>query len=155
MKLTFLVVAIACLSPASVYALDLTGTWVGQWKCTAFDGEKFKPVSGPGDILTISQTGSSVVIGGSGSPWSGVVIADSKKPESKGELAGSRCTTDSIGENGGDEIARIKAKVNRAKGTGKLKGVSIYIEGNGTAAGTCKWSYKLADPADPGASACP
>jgi len=141
--------ALGAAAPAA--ALDITGTWLGKYTCTEYDGTVTK-FTVKGDVMAITQTGDVFAVD-SLSQFSGVSIADAKKPLSKGEVKISNCNTDASISNGGDEIARLKAKVDRTKGKGKLKGSSIYT-GPGWF-GVCKWSYKLTSTTDPGATGCP
>jgi len=139
-------------SPAA--ALDLTGTWEGTFKCSVFDGfkDKFKE---PGEILRITQVGDDLNIEWLGTAdQSGVAIADLKSPDTKGAAALSDCETHADLATGYSEIAVLKAKVNRSKGKGKLKGTSIWSE-EGAVIGDCKWKFKLVDPSDPGVLGCP
>lgn len=131
-------------------ALDLTGTWTGKYTCTEYDGERVR-FTVRDDVMAISQTDFVFAVD-SVNQFSGVAIPDARSPDVRGEAKLANCSTDDLVANGGDELARLKAKVDREKGKGKLKGISIYT-GPGLV-GSCKWSYKLTDPANPGASGC-
>lgn len=143
-----LALVFAAAAPAT--ALDLTGTWVGKFTCKVYDGTlaTFKVTD---DTMAIPQVGDTFAVD-SANQFSGVAVPDSRSPDKKGEAKMANCTTDNDPTNGGDEIARLKAKVDRAKGKGKLKGVSVFTDPG--AFGACKWSYKLVDPSDPGATGC-
>lgn len=135
-------------SPAA--GLDLTGTWTGKFTCTEWDGSQSR-FTEKDDVMAITQTGDLIAVD-SLNQFSGAVLSDLRKPLAKGVVKMANCNTDNDPANGADELAVLKAKVNRDKGTGKLKGASVYT-GVGSF-GTCKWSYKLTDPADPGATGC-
>jgi len=135
-------------SPAG--ALDLTSTWLGKYTCTEYNGTLSK-FTVKDDEMRITQTGDVFAVD-SENQFSGVSLPDDKKPDTKGEAKLANCDTDNVVSNGGDEIARLSAKVDREKGKGKLKGSSIYTFPGGV--GTCKWSYKLTDPANPNAVGC-
>jgi hypothetical protein len=135
-------------SPAG--ALDLTGTWLGKYTCTQYDGTLSK-VTVKDDEMRITQTGDVFAVD-SQNQFAGVSLPDDKTPDTKGEAKLANCNTDNVVSNGGDELVRLSAKVNREKGKGKLKGSSIYTFPGGV--GTCKWSYKLTDPANPNAVGC-
>ena len=149
--LAFALAALAAsAAPLSAAALDLTGTWTGKYTCTEYDGTQ-RRFTVKDDVIAISQAGFEFAVD-STSALSGVAIPDARSPDTRGEAKLASCSSDALVSNGGDALARLKAKVDRAKGKGKLKGVSIYI-GPGLV-GSCKWSYKLTDPADPGAAGC-
>lgn len=137
-------------APLSAVALDLTGTWTGKYTCTEYDGTLSR-FTVRDDVMAISQSGFELAVDSTNS-FSGVAIPDARAPEGRGEAKLASCSTDSLVSNGGDALARLKAKVDRAKGKGKLKGVSLYA-GPGRV-GSCRWSYKLTDPANPGAGGC-
>jgi hypothetical protein len=136
-------------------AIDLTGTWTGSFKCSEFNGAKDK-FPEPAQILRITQTGGNLAVDWVGSAdQTGLAIDDVKAPDKKGEAALVDCETTADLATGYGEIALLKAKVDRAKGKGSLKGTSIYSP-DGLAVGDCKWSFKLTDPTDPGVAAvCP
>jgi hypothetical protein len=158
---TTLVVAAALLgaSPATVSAqlFDLTGTWVGKLTCKSFDtGTKVKLVLEP--VLQISQNGAEVGarldFGGSQEQYHGLANPDGKKPETKGQLALLRCSTDGIVGNdfGSDEIGHFTVTT-KAPPSAKagLKGLSIYTA-PGTAnpeAGTCAWKWTRTELTNP------
>lgn len=136
-------------SPAA--ALDLTGTWVGKFTCTEYDGETSK-FTVTDDEMRITQTGDSFAVD-SLNEFSGASIPDARSPDRKGEAKMAKCSTDNLASNGGDEIARLKVSIDREKGKGKLKGVSVYTFQGGV--GSCKWSYKLTNPENPNVPGCP
>jgi hypothetical protein len=149
-----IVLALAALAasgaPLAAGALDLTGTWTGKYTCTEYDGTLSR-FTVRDDVLAISQSGFELAVD-STSAFSGVAIADARAPEGRGEAKLAACSTDAAVSNGGDALARLKVKLDREKGRGKLKGVSLYA-GPGLV-GSCRWSYKLTDPANPGAAGC-
>lgn len=145
-----------CTSLPAV-ALDLTGTWTGRFVCSEFDGAKGKF---PEDAtLLISQNGNDLnILWVDVGNYSGVAIPDQRKPDAKGEAKMVECDTDADMFDGYDELARLRAKVNRNRGSGSLKGESFYAPNApvaGLVAGSCKWSFKRTDTADPAAGACP
>jgi len=148
--------AIGCaLGAGPAAALDLTGTWEGKFTCSQFDGAPAR-FSEPDETLRITQAGNDVNVDWVGiATWTGVVIADVKTPDAKGEVALLDCasTADLFGNY--SEIVRLAAKVNREKGKGSLKGLTIYSP-PGLVAGSCKASFKLVDPAapDPAVGGC-
>lgn len=144
---TALLFVLAFATPAG--ALDLTGTWLGRFKCTSYDGSK-DSFTVTGDTLTITQTGDLLAVDDN---FSGFAIADAGKPLQRGEAMLGHCGTSNDPSVGPSEIARLKAKVDRDKGKGKLKGRSVYTDG-GNQIGSCRWSYKLMDTADPDAPGC-
>lgn len=151
LRLAALALALASLTASPAAALDLTGTWQGKYTCTEYDGTRSK-FTVKDDVLLISQVADVLAVD-SENPFTGVPIADEDFPETRGEAKLARCTTDNVVSNGGDEVARLQVKIDRVKGKGKLKAVSIYTFPGGV--GSCSWSYKLVDPADPGAAGCP
>lgn len=143
-----LALAAAVALPAA--GLDLTGTWTGKYTCTEYDGALTR-FTVRDDVMAISQNGFAFQVD-SQNQFSGVAIPDAKRPDTKGEAKLANCNTDHLVANGGDELARVKVKLDRAKGKGKLKGVSVYTAPG--IVGSCRWSYKLTDPANPNASGC-
>lgn len=141
------------LAAAPAYALNLTGTWVGGFQCSAYDGA---PSTFPEseEILRITQAGDAVNVEWVGvSTLTGVAISDAKSPETNGEVALADCATGPNLLTSYAELVRLEARVDREKGTGKLVGVSIsgpsglVIEG-------CRWSFKLSDLPDPEVGGC-
>ena len=153
MRLILLLAAAFVAVPAG--AIDLTGTWVGTFNCSEFDGEKNK-FSQKGEVLLITQVGNVLNIDWDGSPIAGIAINDVKKPDEKGAAALVDCeTTTDLAIPGYAELANLTAKVNRPKGKGSLKGTSVYTQ-DGDSTGQCKWNFKLMNTADPAVPAtCP
>lgn len=148
------VLGVAGLLAAPAAALDLTGTWVGKFTCSVFDGvsERFPE---PAQTLQISQANGDVRVLWVGvSTLTGVAIADAGAPETKGEVALADCATARDLFTSYAELVRLGAKVDRERGKGSLKGLSIYAP-SGLVAGSCKWSFELEDPADPLVQGCP
>jgi hypothetical protein len=143
-------------------ALDLTGTWEGKFTCSAWDEGALFRFPQPGQILRISQTGSEVRVEWGDPnvltpvliPISGVAIPDAKSPDTKGEVALADCETSADLVTHYGELARYTVRVNREKGKGSLKGLTIYARPT-SEVGSCKASFKLVDPADPGVGGCP
>ena len=132
---------------------NLTGTWVGEFKCTEYDFTgKFKfPEEA---TLEISQSGNELIIdwvfeGG----YAGLVVPDAKKPAERGIVSLIECDTDTDQLSGFAEMAILKAKIDREKGKGKMKGEGTYNL-NGSFIGECKWKFSLESLADPGATGC-
>jgi hypothetical protein len=155
MRFTILL-AVAVLLGAPAGAIDLTGTWVGDFKCTEFDGVKTKQPD-PGQTLQITQTGNALnVEWGGASSFEGFAVADAKKPDNKGMAAIIDCdtTNDIASASTYGEMANLQLKVDRVKGKGKLKGSSLYTS-DGDTIGECKWKFTLINMADPSAPGCP
>lgn len=150
---TLALLAAALLLPAPALAVDLTGTWLGGFQCSDFDGVKLK-YSQPDEILEISQQGSALNI-----DWlevadlQGLAVSDDRKPQAKGTVAMIDCGTGTDLTTGYAELAVLQVKIDRAKGKGSLKGESFYTA-DGELIGSCKWKFTLVDTADPGAPGC-
>lgn len=142
--------ALAVIGAARASALDLTGTWVGKYTCTEYDGSRSK-LTVKDDELRITQQGDALAVD-SENAFRGVAIAHAGKPETRGEIKLVRCGTDNVVSNGGDELGRFTVKIDREKGKGKLKGTALYTFPGGV--GTCKLRYKLASTENPGATGC-
>lgn len=151
MRFILLLAAAFVAVPAG--AIDLTGTWQGNFNCTEFDGVKFK-FSEKGQVLLITQVGSALNVAWGTNPLAGIAIADAKKPDEKGAAAIVDCDTTTDLTAGYAELANLQAKVNRPKSKGSLKGTSVYT-GSGGYVGQCKWSFKLINLSDPGVAGCP
>jgi hypothetical protein len=149
--------ALLLASPAA-HAFDATGTWEGQWSCKEFDGVKFTSKQKP-STLKITQNGSEVFtdIDNGGYIHDGHAIDDAKKPNDKGEMMLVDCVSDDNGADGFAEQIRVVVKVNAAKGTGSLSGVSQYQDASlfGSSFGTCKYKYKRISTANPNVTGCP
>jgi len=155
MRLISLIVA-ATFAAVPAGAIDLTGTWEGSFSCSEVDsGVKFK-FTLKGEVLFITQVGSALNVQNLGfADIAGVAIDDASKPNEKGAVAMIDCDTATDPTTGYGELANLRAKVNRAKGKGSLKGTSVYTS-SGDTVGQCKWNFKLTDTADPGVAAtCP
>ena len=149
-------IAAAAFAAVPAGAIDLTGTWVGTFNCSEFDGEKHK-FSQKGEVLLITQVGDMLNIDWDGDPLAGIAIDDVSKPDQKGAAALVDCDTTNDPTAGYAELANLIAKMNRLKGKGSLKGTSVYT---GTFpfffVGQCKWNFKLTNTADPlVAATCP
>lgn len=152
---TFVALLAITLAAPSARAYDLTGTWVGKYTCTGFDGAKFKSDS-KNSTFKITQTGNAIAadLDNAAYRYNGAPIPDSAKPE-KGEAVFVECSNDNVPLSGGEsEIIRwsVKTKAGTFKAT--LKGLSIF-EDNLGGVGTCKYSLKRVDTADPGILGCP
>ena len=150
-----LVAALLVLVPATGHAFDLTGHWTGSWKCTIFDdGVKGKD-GNKESTLAITQAGT--VFGAdldSGLTYSGIAIADARKPDNKGEIGIVHCgSDDDLTQIPYTELGRWKVSVKGAKG--KLNGVTLWSDDSQHIA-TCKYKYKRIDTVDPAVpTACP
>ncbi|MEY4720206.1 MAG: hypothetical protein RL563_2824 [Pseudomonadota bacterium] len=157
--LRLLILIVASLLSTPLLAVDLTGTWQGNFTCSGFNGRKFNYVE-KNHTLQISQSDSALA-----AKWleektdfSGFVIEDEKTPQTKGQVALANCkskadlTVDS-------ELANLNVVINRPRGIGQLTGISIYTlpsVGQGNVVGQCKWNFKLVDTEDPQlSSVCP
>ena len=141
------------LAAAPSLALNLTGTWVGGFQCSAFDGA---PSSFPEtqETLRITQVGDAVNVQWVGvSTLTGVAIADAKSPDGKGEVALADCATGPNLLTSYAELVRLEARVDREKGTGKLVGVSISGPSGAVIEG-CRWRFELSDLPDPMVGGC-
>lgn len=149
-RLALCVVTLAGIAAPPAGALDLTGTWVGKYSCTEYDGtrSKFKVKD---DEMRISQQGDAFAVD-SENAFRGIAIPSARKPDTRGEAKLVRCSTDNVVSNGADELARFTAKIDRGKGKGKLKGTSLYTFPGGV--GTCKLRYQLTSTEDPSAAGC-
>lgn len=154
-----LILIASSLFSANVMALDLSGTWQGNFTCSGFNGQKFNYVDKK-HTLKISQSDSALAVKwiNENTDFSGFVIEDQKAPDAKGQLALANCrskanlTTDT-------ELANLSVVINRVRRNGSLTGTSIYTlpsNGSGAVIGQCKWSFKLVDTVDPQISqTCP
>jgi hypothetical protein len=143
-------------------AIDLTGTWTGKFNCSGFDGKKFT-FTQKNQSLRISQTADRKLsvqwLDGAdlAASFSGFVIENSNKPDTKGRTAIADCGTKADITTGISEIANLDASVNPRKGTGSLNGTSILTDqtvnpadpADLPAVTQCKWVFKLADTANP------
>jgi len=155
-RLAPLTLAITFVS-APADALNLTGTWSGKFKCSNYDGLKFSTLD-KNQTLKISQVGQNVSAEWVGvAKFTGFVIDDLKKPDSKGQAALADCSTNFDLSGGFAEMAKLSASVNPNKGKGSLSGTSVYSVPESQdvlkTVGQCKWSFKLIDPQDPGVAA--
>jgi sucrose-6-phosphate hydrolase SacC (GH32 family) len=143
-RLAFALSALASASLASsAGAVDLTGTWEGSYTCQGFDGASFKAGNKTSTLL-IFQNGTTFVanLDQGKDVYTGAVINDSSKPEALGEMVMNQCGTDPVPLAGAEgEIVRMKVKVDAAKGTGSLKGISI-LETPLPDVVTCKFKFK-------------
>jgi hypothetical protein len=150
-------------------AIDLTGTWTGKFSCTGFDGRKFS-FTQRNQNLRISQASDRKLWvewfdeGALAAKFSGFVLENSRKPETKGRAALADCGTQADITSGISELANLDVSVNSRKTTGSLKGTSIYTDqiddpdtpDDNPEITQCKWSFKLTDTANPNVSpGCP
>ena len=159
-ELTLLFATICLAGPAWAGApagLDLTGTWVGGLKCTEFgeDGSSKFPtevdleISHAGDDLAVDWVGTAGL-------YAGLSIPDPRDPTGRGVVSLVDCETDSDPLTGFGEMSILKAKVDRDRGKGILRGESNYtFIDDGNFIGACKWKFKLVDTTDPVIAGCP
>lgn len=144
---------------APAAALDLTGTWVGKLNCSAFDFEQYTYIQRD-QILEISQTGNNLSVrfdeGADISTYTGFVVENFNKPNTKGRAAIADCATSPDLTSGFSEIANLKVGINLRTGKGLLSGTSIYTvefdsdePETGLEVGQCKWVFKLVSTNDP------
>jgi hypothetical protein len=141
----------------AAFALDLTGTWQGKWSCTGSDGAKFSDANATSTML-VSQAGNSlqVTMDGGGFHYAGGIIADTAKPEAKGQGVLVNCGTNNSAFDGPEgELIRITVKAKAGSSDVALKGSSIF-EGNSPTpyVGSCKYSFRRTDVTDPVVPAC-
>ena len=150
-------VTLATLAGPSLpaFAFDLTGTWVGKWSCKGFDGQKFT-TSNKTSTMRVTQTGNTMAVDIDNGEfrYNGAAINDAVKPE-KGEAVFAACPNDSVPLAGGEAEtvrASVKTKVGATKAS--FKALSIFESDFGEV-GTCKYSYKRTDVANPNTTGCP
>jgi hypothetical protein len=146
---------------ASQTAPDLTGTWAGRWSCKSFDGAKFNEKKNP-STLRITQSGTTLAahIDSPQQPpeffYNGAVISDDKKPADKAEVVLSQCGTDNHPVAGTTEAEIVRAQVKTRPNSAKASFTATSIfENDAPTVGTCRYSYKRIETADPGVSPCP
>ncbi len=144
--------AISGMAVSQARAIDLTGTWNGTLNCNAFDGQK--AIAKFTSTMKILQTGPSAVMSLDDQDfYVGGVINDDVKPNTKGEALFVECRTAPAPTDFG-EIVRGQATM-AANGALTYKASSIF-EGDGFGVfGSCKWTFKRADPTPPSVPTCP
>jgi hypothetical protein len=153
---TVFVVTLALLvsvAPAA-RAFDLTGRWVGKWKCKGFDGGKFTSHQKP-STLEVTQAGNVLAasIDGGSFFYNGTPVPSASNPD-RGEVVLLACPT--ANTLGAEEAEIVRAVVKTKTGTAKakFKGTSIFAD-DAPESGTCKYAYKRVDTVDPGVTPCP
>jgi hypothetical protein len=133
-------------------AFDLTGHWIGKWKCKGFDGSKFTGNQKPSP-LEVTQSGNSLAASIDGFSYNGTPVTSVTNPD-RGEVVLLACPT--ANTLGGDEAEIFRGAVKTKSGTFKatIKGTSIFAD-DAPESGTCKYSYKRVDTDDPGITPCP
>lgn len=141
--------------PMHASAFDLTGTWLGSYKCDEFDGAKRKSANKASTVL-ISQNGNTLAMSLNGSFfYNGAAISDAKKPDVQGEAVFNQCGTNNVPVSGAQgEILRAKVKTKTGTAKASFKGLSIF-EDPAVLVGTCKYSFKRQDTTDPNVAVCP
>lgn len=136
------------------HAFDMTGRWVGKWKCKGFDGGKFTS-NEKASTLEVTQTGNvlAATIDGGNFFYNGTPVPSSSNPD-RGEVVLLACPT--ANTLGGEEAEIVRAAVKTKTGTAKakFKGTSIFAD-DAPESGTCKYVYKRVDMVDPGVGPCP
>jgi hypothetical protein len=124
-------------------AIDLTGTWEGSSVCKRFsiDGQSSTEKTKE-RVLFIAQAGATFDASIDFLEFRGATIDDPADGARRGQAALVTCLADAIPLDGGvNEIIQLKAKVDAAKGTGTLTGVSVHEHGmNGIM--TCRYKFK-------------
>src|SRR5262245_36331286 len=154
------------LSTPRAQSADLTGVWRGEQKCDRFDGVKFSTTFA-NDVMVISQRGdemnmAALLIDGAfqllyqGRVIQTRVIDDARPPGNKAQAAFTECDTTPTSPY--QETGRA-AKVDvKPGGDGKFEATSVFLqlasEDAPTDTGTCTWTYKRVDTADPGVPTC-
>jgi hypothetical protein len=151
-----LALGVVAYTPTAAAALDLTGTWEGRWTCKdVTSGADAKP----GGTLTmmVSQIGGDVQtsvewFARDGAPYrsetfQGHVQELAAKP-GQGASTLVACSSAAYAE-------ALSARVKVSASSATFKGSSAYEAPGATVGGTCKYSLKRTDTADPGVAACP
>ena len=155
------VIALLGLAAPPTWAVNLTGTWVGEQDCRRYDGTKFFTPF-PNDTMTITQNGLDLNIEAlviDGEPrlhYHGQVIEDDAAPKVKGQASFVECiTTESSSYQ---EIGRATKIDVKSNGTGAtFLATSIFSENVPPFPpdlGTCEWNYQRISTADPGVAEC-
>ena len=113
--------------------------------------------------LRITQSGTTLIAHINGPPmkffYNGAVIPADKKPAERGEALLNQCGTDNLPLAGDDESEILRATVRTKTDSTKasFRAISIYENTGefGPSAGTCRYSYKRVETADPGLAGCP
>lgn len=154
-----LLASAALAQGARATALFLEGTWAGKWSCQGFDGARYKLWEKESTLRVTHLAGTALAARiDDALLYNGAAITDDGDTN-KGEIVLTQCGTD-LTPLVGDEAEIIRATVKtKASGAGRIRGISI-AEGGAydiypPYVLTCKFSYKLVDPADPGVVACP
>ena len=142
---------------ASVGALDLTGTWEGQWHCSVQVAGVPDHVSNPASTMKISQAGNTlgVEIDGPLFRYNGLAQADSTDPDI-GAATFISCRTDTslVNPAGYNELISADVATNPANGSGLVKATSTSQQfGAGAVAAVCRYTLKRVSSADPGVPA--
>lgn len=149
---------VACLVLAlapSAQAYDLTGTWIGKYSCKGFDGSKFSSGS-KSSTFAITQSGNTMAVNLDNGEYryNGGAIPDTTKPE-KGEAVFLECSNSNVPFAAGEsEIIRVAVKTKAGTVKATLKGLSIF-EDDMFGVGTCKYTFKRVDTANPNVPGCP
>ncbi len=106
-----------------------------------------------GETLLILQTGSTLVLSVSGFKSAGVVYADDKKPDQKGQVGFVECSTTTVPDSSAtNQVGRLVAKTKPGSPKASVSWSSTFENAN--LAGTCKGSYKRVDTTPPALSGC-
>jgi hypothetical protein len=150
-----LTIALGAVIAPAVHAGDLTGHWIGKWSCKSFDGTKFKEGIKP-SLLNVTQSGATMGVSIDNFGYNGVVIADDKKPDQKGEAVLISCPTGNALTSAVAEIVRATVRTKVGSSKARFTALSIFADDiGGPEVGTCRYSYKRLDTDDPGVPACP
>jgi hypothetical protein len=149
------------LAAPPTWAVNLTGTWVGEQNCRRYDGTKFF-TQFPNDTMTITQNGSDLNIEAlviDGVPvlhYHGQVIDDDAAPKVKAQASFVECLTTESSPY--QEMGRaIKVDIKSDGVRANFLATSIFHQDFPTFppdVGTCEWTYSRISTADPGVAEC-
>ena len=154
-RILVLAVFFVTAAPLPLRAFDMTGTWVGKWSCKGFDGQKFTS-GNKTSTMRVTQSGNTMAVDVDNGDftYNGGAIPDVVKPE-KGEAVFAACPNDNLPLTGDEaETARLSVKTKPGAVKATVKALSIFDSPSGEV-GTCKYSYKRVDAADPNVAGCP
>ncbi|HEV8715586.1 MAG TPA: hypothetical protein VGX03_22510 [Candidatus Binatia bacterium] len=146
------------LAAAAAWAIDLTGTWEGTQVCQYFDG-KSRVRNFPNDVMSISHTGNDFFFSTplvDGAVFHAQVIASAKSPANKAQVIFITCGTTEASAY--QELGRAATLQVITHGSGaRFEATSNFFQTDPDGSrfmGTCLWSYRRVDTADPGVGDC-
>lgn len=144
------------VSATQAAAVDLTGTWEGQAKCSGFfAGQKVKDTFA--SPVTITQTGQDLNMEFFGTRYTGAIMDDSTAPTKKGQGSFLACSSQAQPLAEYNEIGHIKVIVNPTKGTATFTATSVYstfFGGPINTVETCKYSFQRTSTVNPDVPEC-